>query len=143
MGIRDLYEVELESEFKELEGLDPGSEEHKRTVSDISQLTDRLVRLRELENEKERIEIERNKMMTDNSKVDIEKERNEIDRKKMEEDKKNRLIDHAINTLGIIVPAGITITGMVLMFIFEEKGPSGCRVFRSCSRGRWRCRRGA
>ena len=150
MNIRDLFEVELENEFTELDDLEKGSEEHKRTVSDISQLTDRLVRLKELENEKEKIEIERSRMEADKGKidiergkldiekekiniekskidaekgkVDIEKERIEIDRKKIDEDKKNRLIDQIISVASIVVPTTLTGIGMVLMFLYEEKG---------------------
>jgi hypothetical protein len=163
----DLYEEVVNQEVDRIGDYDLGSDEHKKVVSDLSQLTDRLIRLKELdiehekielekekkeadakkveieservEIEKEKIELEREKIKADEQKAKIESERVAIERQKMVEERKNEWIRNRITALGILVPAGITITGMVLMFLFEEKGTitSGAgrkivdRMFRS------------
>lgn len=150
MNTRKLYEVELEDEFEKIKNIDVVSDEHKKVVSDISQLTDRLVKLKEVENEKlkidnehRKIDIEQQKVEFERAKIDADKEKAAIEQRKVdleakkikieeqkvkieeqqiEEERKDRLIKNIIAGLGVAIPAGITITGMVLMFIFEEKG---------------------
>lgn len=136
METRDLYVEELETEFEGIQDFDLGSEDHKRIVGDITQLTDRYVKLREVDIEEQKLDLEREKMDADKQKmeietrkvdietrkVDIEAKKLEFEREKMKEDRSDRWIRYVIDGLGIIVPAGITVTGMVLMFLFEEKG---------------------
>ena len=150
METRDLYEIELEDEFEQIKDIDVASDEHRIAVSDITQLTDRLVKLKEVENErakidieKERFEFERSKIENERIKAEAEKEKVTIEKRKieieekkliieekkidvegqrLEEDRKNRWTKIIVDGLGIAIPAGITLTGMVLMFIFEEKG---------------------
>lgn len=122
METRNLYEVELKDEFEKIKTIDIESDEHRKVVGDISQLTDRLVKLKEVENEREKIEIEREKIDVEKEKMAIEQQKIEIEEIKLDEDRKDRLIKNIIAGLGVAIPAGITLTGMVLMFIFEEKG---------------------
>lgn len=129
MDTRDLYVEELETEFEGIKDFDLESEDHKRIVGDITQLTDRYVKLKEVDIKAQELELEREKVETDKQKIeiemrkaDIETKKLEFEREKMKEDKSDRWIRYVIDGLGIIVPAGITVTGMVLMFLFEEKG---------------------
>lgn len=150
MKTRSLYESELKDEFEKIKTIDIVSEEHRKVVSDISQLTDRLVKLQEVENEHKKLDIEREKLeferakienerakidaekektTIENRKVDIEEQKLDVEEKKLtieeqklDEDRKDRLIKNIIAGLGVAIPAGITLTGMVLMFLFEEKG---------------------
>lgn len=136
MKTRSLYEIELKDEFEKIKAIDIVSDEHHKVVSDISQLTDRLVKLKEVENEHEkihieekkieferaRIEAEKDKASIEQQKLDIEKQKISIEERKLEDEKKDRLVKNILSGLGVIIPAGITLTGMVLMFLFEEKG---------------------
>lgn len=136
MTTRKLYENELKDEFEKIKAIDVVSDEHHKVVSDISQLTDRLVKLREVENEQDklhieeqkieferaRIEAEKDKAAIEQQKLDIEKQKISIEEKKLEDEKKDRLIKNILTGLGVAIPAGITLTGMVLMFLFEERG---------------------
>lgn len=150
METLNLYEIELKDEFEKIKKIDIVSDEHRKVVSDISQLTDRLVKLKEAENEKQRIEneklkidIEQQKVEFERAKVDTEKEKVNIEQRKvdleedkikidkhkakieemqLEDERKDRLIKNVIAGLSVAIPAGITLTGMVLMFLFEEKG---------------------
>ena len=150
METRNLYEIELKDEFEKIKNIDIVSDGHHKVVSDISQLTDRLVKLKEVENERAKIEIERDKLEIERSKMsnerikmdtekekvtieqrkveieeqklDIEGQKLDIEGQKLEEDRKDRWAKNVIAGLSVAIPAGITLTGMVLMFIFEEKG---------------------
>lgn len=150
MNTHDLYEKRVNLEVERIGDFELGSDEHKKVVSDLSQLTDRLIRLKEVdiehdkielekekkeadarkaeieaervEIEREKIELEREKMEADAKKAEIEAERVEIERQKMIEERKDGQIKNGISAMSVLVPAGITITGMVLMFLFEEKG---------------------
>ena len=157
MGTRNLYEIELEDEFEKIKAIDIVSDEHRNVVTSISQLTDRLVRLKEVENERAKLDIEREKFEFERAKMDIERSKVDVERSKveaekektsiekckinieekklkiedkklniedakLEEDRKDRLIKNIIAGFSVAIPAGITLTGMVLMFLFEEKG---------------------
>ena len=150
METRNLYEVELKDEFEKIKKIDIVSDEHRKVVSDISQLTDRLVKLEEVENEKQRIEnekqkieieqqkanferdkieadkeraaIEQRKIELEKEKIKIEERRVKIEKEQLEDDRKDKLIKNILAGLSVAIPAGITLTGMVLMFLFEENG---------------------
>ena len=129
MSIHDLYESELEDEFEDLNDIEPGSDEHRKAVGDISQLTDRYVRLKEVDIEKqkmdfesEKMKIEHEKINIEHEKINVEKQKMKIEREKMTEERKSRTIQIGKDVMSIVVPAAITGVGMVLMFLFEEKG---------------------
>ena len=122
MEIRDLYASELGDEFEGIKNFDLESEEHKRVVGDITQLTDRFAKLREIDIKEQELENERKKIEADKEKTEIEKQKFEFEKQKNEEDRKHKIIGYIIDGLGIALPAAITATGMVLMFLFEEKG---------------------
>lgn len=101
MNIEELYAKEISAEFGNLEDLEAGSEEYCKTVDGIAKLTDKLVDLK---------------------KLDIESQQMEIEQQKMDEERKDRKVKNGIGIAGIAVPSGITVLGMVLMFLFEERG---------------------
>ena len=136
MKTRSLYESELKDEFEKIKNIDIVSDEHRKVVSDISQLTDRLVKLKEVENEEKKLGIEERRIEFERAKVDAEKEKTaieqrkldieeqklDVEERKLDDERKDRLIKNVIAGLSVAIPAGITLTGMVLMFLFEEKG---------------------
>lgn len=52
MNIEDLYVKEISSEFENLEELGAGSEEYCKTVDGIAKLTEKLIDLRKVEDER-------------------------------------------------------------------------------------------
>ena len=136
MKTRSLYESELRDEFEQIKDIDIVSDEHRKVVGDISQLTDRLVKLQEVENEQKKIHIEEQKIEFERARIEADKEKTTIEQRKLEieekkieielskldDEKKDRLIKNITAVLGVAIPAGITLTGMVLMFLFEERG---------------------
>lgn len=94
MNIEELYAKEISAEFGNLEDLEAGSEEYCKTVDGIAKLTDKLVDLKKLD----------------------------IESQQMDEERKDRKIKNRISIAGVAVPSGITVLGMVLMFLFEERG---------------------
>jgi hypothetical protein len=94
MNIEDKYVKEISDEFGNLEYLEAGSEEYCNTVDGIAKLTDKFIDLKKLD----------------------------IEQQKMEEERKDRKVKNGIGIASVAVPSGITIVGMVLMFLFEEKG---------------------
>ena len=123
MTVHDKYEIEIDFELDEIsQKTELGSEEHRKAAGDIAQLTDRLIRLKEVDIEQQKIEIEKARAEADKEKAKLELEKIEIERQKMIEEKQDRKIKNGLSALGIVLPIGFTLTGMVLMFLFEEKG---------------------
>lgn len=122
MTVHDKYEIEVNFELDKIPNLDLGSDEHRKAVGDISQLTDRLIRLKEVDIEQQKIDIEKVRAEADKEKAKLEQTKMEIERQKMIEEKQDRKIKNGLTTLNIVLPIGLTLTGMVLMFLFEEKG---------------------
>ena len=94
MNIEELYAKEISAEFENLEDLEAGSEEYCKTVDGIAKLTDKLVDLKKLD----------------------------IESHQMDEERKDRKVKNRISIASVAVPSGITVLGMVLMFLFEERG---------------------
>lgn len=108
MSIKNLYNEEIKSEIEELSKMAVGTEEYKATVGGVTQLTDRIVKLEEIELEKQKLEVEREK-------ASIEASRAEDDRK----DKRDR---NRISVANLTVTAAITVLGAVTMYAFEQTG---------------------
>lgn len=123
MDVRDKMEIEIDFELDKIgTEIAIGSDEHKKAVDDVAKLTDKLIELKRVDNESAKIELDRAKMEADKSKADVEQQKIDLEREKMVEDRKGRFVQNIINAAGIVVPAGITIAGMVMMFVFEEHG---------------------
>lgn len=108
MIIKDMLKEELKEEIGELGKMTLGDDEYVKTVGGVTQLTDRLIKLEELE-------IEANKVAIEEQKVAIEEQ-------KIDEDREDRKVKNRITVASFGVPALITAGGMVAMFILEGKG---------------------
>lgn len=98
MKIEKMLHEEIESELTKLKSLEVGSEEYRTTVDGLTKLVDKAI-------EMDRLNIE-----------------NQDKLETREEEKKDRWIRHALNALGIAIPAGVTIWGTIKSFRFEETG---------------------
>ena len=108
MNVNDLFESEICEEMSELNKMELGSDEYKATVAGVTQLTDRHIKMVEVENEKRKIENERKR-------IEVEQLKNadeQHDRKV-----KNWLAGLTLGT-SVIVPVGMAIVSLVA----EEKG---------------------
>lgn len=123
MKLQDKFDVEIDFELDEIsKKTELGSEERRRAVDDISQLTERLIKLKEVDIEQQKVDIERAKVKAEQEKATLELQKIELERKKVDEETQDRKIKNGLSALGIVLPIGFTLTGMVLMFLFEEKG---------------------
>ena len=95
MNIEHLLAEEIEARIAQLKSMKPDSDEYKAAIDGIAKLTDRLIEI-------EKVNDERN-----------DKDRNSVI------DKKDRMIKNAINVAGIIVPAGLAIWGTLKSLRFE------------------------
>ena len=98
MNIEHLLAEEIETRIAQLKSMKPDSDEHKAAIDVIAKLTDRLIEI-------EKVNDERN-----------DKDRNSVI------DKKDRMIKNAINVAGIVVPAGLAIWGTLKSLRFETTG---------------------
>lgn len=108
MNITTIYRDEIGDELNELNKMELGADDYKATVSGVTQLTDRFIKLKELEIEQQ--------------KVDLESAKIAVEELKIEEGRKERRVNTGISVANIGVPALITIGGTILMFVFEERG---------------------
>ena len=108
MNIENLYYDEIQTEFSELKNLKKGSEERKATVAEITQLTDRVIKLKE-------IEIER-------AKVDIESDKVTLDALKSQDEATDRKVKNWIAVGTTVAGAAITLTTFLWAYVYEERG---------------------
>lgn len=109
MRIENLLKEEIEKEFKELERMDTGSESYKVAVDGLTKLVDRMIEI-----EKTEAEL-REKINSRESDIDLKLQQ-------AKDDKINRIVGHAINVAGIILPIAVTIWGTKASFEFEKEG---------------------
>lgn len=108
MSIKRLLTEELTDELNELNKMDLGKDEYVKTVGGVSQLTDRLIKLEELELKETEMAIEEKKIA--------------IEEAKMLDDREDKKARNRTAMLGVWVPAVITGAGAIAMFILEGKG---------------------
>lgn len=108
MNVNELFESEIREEMSELNKMELGSDDYKATISGVTQLTDRLIKMSEVENEARKIENERKRIETEQLKNADEQHDKKV---------KNRI---AVGTLvaSVLVPVGMGIVSLVT----EEKG---------------------
>ena len=109
MSIKTLLEVEIEDQFDKLSEMEKGSDEYKATVDSAIKLTDRMIELEKLEDE--RLDKEQSR------KFDSELKLSEV-----KEDRKDRIIKNCISVAGIVLPITLTVWGTKTSLKFEEEG---------------------
>ena len=109
MSIKTLLEVEIEDQFDKLSEMEKGSDEYKATVDSTIKLTDRMIELEKLEDE--RLDKEQSR------KFDSELKLSEV-----KEDRKDRIIKNCISVAGIVLPIIVTVWGTKTSLKFEEEG---------------------
>ena len=109
MSIKTLLEVEIEDQFDKLSEMEKGSDEYKATVDSAIKLTDRMIELEKLEDE--RFDKEQSR------KFDSELKLSEV-----KEDRKDRIIKNCISVAGIVLPIIVTVWGTKTSLKFEEEG---------------------
>lgn len=109
MSIKTLLEVEIEDQFDKLSEMEKGSDEYKATVDSAIKLTDRMIELEKLEDE--RLDKEQSR------KFDSELKLSEV-----KEDRKDHIIKNCISVAGIVLPIIVTVWGTKTSLKFEEEG---------------------
>ena len=109
MSIKTLLEVEIEDQFDKLSEMEKGSDEYKATVDSAIKLTDRMIELEKLEDD--RLDREQSR------KFDSELKLSEV-----KEDRKDRIIKNCISVAGIVLPIIVTVWGTKTSLKFEEEG---------------------
>lgn len=109
MSIKTLLEVEIEDQFDKLSEMEKGSDEYKATVDSAIKLTDRMIELEKLEDE--RLDKEQSRKFDSELKLSEAKE-----------DRKDRIIKNCISVAGIVLPIIVTVWGTKTSLKFEEEG---------------------
>lgn len=104
-NIEKLLQEEIESEIKNLEDLEMGSEDYTKSVDGLVKLMDRAIELEKFDADKAKEE----------SNFDLKVEQ-------LEHEKKDSKIRNYLTAAGIVVPSVITIWGVLKSFRFEETG---------------------
>ena len=124
MSIKNLLKEEIESEFRELEKIEVGSDKYKSAVDGLTKLVDRSIEL-------EKIEAERK------DKIESREIENEIKLKQMADENKDRLVKNCLT--GVSIGSGIVLTvwGALKSWEFEKEGTITStmgRMFMNCFR---------
>lgn len=98
MKYKKLLEDEITAELEAMEMMDTISEDYRTTVDGLTKLIDRSIELEKLEN----------------SKSD--------EKDKAEFEKIDKLMDHSIKIIGILIPVALTVWGVHMTFEFEKEG---------------------
>lgn len=109
MSLKHLLEVEIEDQFDKLAEMEKGSDEYKAMVDSTIKLTDRMIELEKLEDER----------------LDKEQDRDfdhELKLNESKENKRDRIIKNGISIAGIILPIVLTVWGTKTSLRFEEEG---------------------
>lgn len=109
MSIDNLLNVELEEKIEILSNMNPGTEEYKLAVDNITKLLDRSIEMNKIDYDRK----ERKEVREEEAKSKIES--NKVN-------KKHYIIDTIVTIIGIAVPASITVWGTKTSFKFEETG---------------------
>lgn len=109
MSIKTLLGVEIEDQFDKMSEMEKGSDEYKATVDCAIKLTDRLIELEKLEDERE-------------DKVQSRKFDNELKLNEAKDSKRDRIIKNGISIAGIVLPIALTVWGTKTSLKFEEEG---------------------
>lgn len=116
MNFDQLLRDEIADEFKQLKGIEVGTDEFKTTVDGLTKLVDRAIEIEKID-----LEAEERSKKNEEAKALAEFEK-ELKLKQMEDERIDRLIRNCIAVAGIVLPLGVTIWGTLKSFKFEEEG---------------------
>ena len=109
MEINVLLNEEIVDEFKQLKGIDVGTDEYKTTVEGLTKLMDRAIEIEKLEHE----QVDKQHL------AELEEKLRDEQQKREERD---RWIRFGMDVAGLVIPVAITIWGTVKSFEFEREG---------------------
>jgi hypothetical protein len=109
MSIEALLHDEIETDFTKLMDKEPGSDEHKAIVDELTKLMDRAIELKKVEDDC-------------NEKAAARESERAMKLQQLEDDKKDRLVKNILGAAGIVLPLIVTIWGTKVSLKFEEEG---------------------
>lgn len=109
MELENLLEEEVKSQIEGLKDIEVGTEQYKATVDGLTKLTDRVIKIRELDENAD-------------DKEDARKTEIALKLLQLEEEKKDRKTRNGIAVFGIVVPAALTVWGTIKSIKFEQDG---------------------
>lgn len=122
MSIKTLLHEEIESEFKELEKTQVGSDEYKASIDGISKLIDRSIEISKLE-----ADIK--------NKEDTREIETQLELKKQKDERRNKTIANVLTGTSIVSGIVLTVWGTLKTLKFEETGTVTTSAGRSFING--------
>lgn len=109
MELENLLEEEVKSQIEGLKDIEMGTDEYQAAVDGLTKLTDRVIKIRELDENAD-------------DKEDARKTEIALKLLQLEEEKKDRRTRNCIAVAGIVIPAALTVWGTVKSIKFEQDG---------------------
>lgn len=118
MSVKNLLKEEFENELKGLSKIQLGTEEYKATVGGVTQIADRIIRIEELENDKE--DKNRTREMEENLKL-----------RQFNSDQKNQRIKDSIAIGTTLLSTAVLVWGTVGTWKFDAEHSSTSTLGRT------------
>lgn len=109
LELEDLLAEEVKSQLEGLKDIEMGTDEYKTVVDGLTKLTDRVIKIKELDYD-----------ATD--KIDARETEIALKKQQMKEEKNDRWIRNGITIAGIVIPTVVTVWGTIKSLKFEEEG---------------------
>lgn len=109
LELEDLLAEEVKSQLEGLKDIEMGTDEYKTVVDGLMKLTDRVIKIKELDYD-----------ATD--KIDARETEIALKKQQMKEEKNDRWIRNGITIAGIVIPTVVTVWGTIKSLKFEEEG---------------------
>lgn len=109
MELEDLLEEEVKSQLEGLKDIEMGTDEYKTVVDGLTKLTDRVIKIKELDYDA-------------SDKIDARETEIALKKQQMKEEKNDRWIRNGIAIAGIVIPTVVTVWGTIKSLKFEEEG---------------------
>lgn len=122
MSIKTLLHEEIESEFKELEKTQVGTDQYKASIDGISKLIDRSIEISKIE-----ADIK--------NKEDTREIETQLELKKQKDERRNKIIVNVLTGTSIISGIVLTVWGTLKTLKFEETGTVTTSAGRSFING--------
>lgn len=120
MNLETLLYDELETLYKKLQTLTPGTDEYKTVFDEVTKLTDRAIEMRKIEVDCEnKAAVLESEQAMKQQQLDNEQA---VNQQKMHDENVDRIIRNVIGVAGIVLPLVVTIWGTKVCLKFEETG---------------------